>query len=239
MSAPVLELSGVSKDYRGLRPLRIERLALGAGEPVAILGLDQVTAEVFVNLVTGATLPDRGEVNVFGRSTASIADSTEWLAVVDRFGIVSQRAVLLDALSVTQNLAMPFTLDIEPAPDEIRARAEALAREVGLPESTWSRPLAELDAPSRTRVRLGRALALDPAIVLLEHPTADLPSGEVIRLGHRIRAIAGARRAAIVAATADDAFASAVADRVLALDSATGRLVERGGSWFRSRNRRR
>ena len=88
---PVLELSDVSKDYRGLRPLRIASLSVAAGERVAILGLDQITAEVFVNLATGASLPDRGDVRLFGRSTSAIADSADWLSIVDRFGIVSSR----------------------------------------------------------------------------------------------------------------------------------------------------
>ena len=76
-SGPVLELSDVSKDYRGLRPLRIANLVVLPGEHIAILGLDQVTAEVFVNLITGATLPDRGDVRLFGRSTTAIADSAD------------------------------------------------------------------------------------------------------------------------------------------------------------------
>ena len=58
---PVLELVRVSKNYQGLRPLRVAQLTVGACEQVAILGLDQHAAEVFVNLITGATLPDQGE----------------------------------------------------------------------------------------------------------------------------------------------------------------------------------
>jgi ABC-type lipoprotein export system ATPase subunit len=234
VSDPVLELTGVSRDYRGLRPLRIERLAVAAGEHVAILGLDQVTAEVFVNLVTGATVPDRGEVKLFGRPTSEIADSADWLALVDRFGIVSERAVLLDGLSVIQNLSMPFTLEIEPPPAAVQTRAEALAREVSLPENTWARPLGELDPTSRMRVRLGRALALDPAIVLLEHPTATLPRGDGVPMGRHMREVAARRGIAVVAATADEAFAAAVATRVLTLDAATGRLAEKRG-WFKRR----
>jgi ABC-type transporter Mla maintaining outer membrane lipid asymmetry ATPase subunit MlaF len=166
-NGPVVELSDVSKDYRGLRPLRIVSLAVLPGEHVAILGLDQTTAEVFVNLITGASLPDRGDVRLFGRSTAAIADSADWLAVVDRFGIVSRRAVLLDSLTVVQNLAMPFTLEIEPPSAEIRQRALELARCVGLPAAAVDHPVAELGPAGHVRVRLGRALALDPAVVIL------------------------------------------------------------------------
>jgi ABC-type transporter Mla maintaining outer membrane lipid asymmetry ATPase subunit MlaF len=235
VSAPVLELSDVSKEYRGLRPLRIARLSVAATEQIAIVGLDRAAAEVFVNLVTGTTLPDRGDVRMFGRPTTAIADSADWLAVVDRFGIVSERAVLLDALSVVQNLAVPFTLEIEPPPAGIRERAVALAREVGLPEAVWTRPVGELDGAGRLRVKLARALALDPAVVLLEHPTAAIAPDDIVPLGAHIRAIARRRGAAAVVLTADRDFADAVATRVLMLEAATGRLIARGGWWPRLR----
>lgn len=232
----VLELTDVSKNYQALRPLRVARLTVAPAEPVAILGFDQAAAEVFVNLLTGATLPDRGEVKVFERSTQSIADSAEWLALVDRFGIVSERAVLLEPLSVVQNLAVPFTLEIEPPPASVRAQAEALAEEVGLDADVWARAIGELDGTARARVRLARALALNPAILIVEHVTASVARGDVRRLGADIRAIARRRGAAIVAATADVEFAKAIASRVLILDPATGRLNAPGvGGWLRSR----
>jgi len=233
VSDPVLELSDVSKDYRGLRPLRIDRLVVGAGESVAVVGLDQISAEVFVNLVTGTTLPDRGEVKGVGKTTAASVDSAEWLAFVDRFGIVTPRAVLLDALSVIQNLAMPFTLDIEPPPADVAARAAALAREVGLPEAEWQRVVGELNDTARARVMLARAVALDPAILLLEHSSAPLSREDATACGQHVRHVASPRGASVVAATVDETFARAVAVRVLKLEPATGRFSERR-AWFRS-----
>jgi ABC-type transporter Mla maintaining outer membrane lipid asymmetry ATPase subunit MlaF len=227
-----LEFAGVTKQYGGFRPLRIADLRIAERELVAITGLDQIAAEVFVNLATGATLPDAGDVRVFGRASSAITDSADWLATVDRFGIVSERAVLLDQLTVVQNLAMPFTLDIEPPPDAERARAEALAQEVGLSPVAWTRPLTELDADAAVRVRLGRAIALDPAVLLLEHATARLTRESAAPFGAAVRAIAERRGIALVAITADEAFGRAVAARVLTLEPATGRLKERG-RWFR------
>jgi ABC-type sugar transport system ATPase subunit len=66
LTPPILEISGVSKDYHALRPLRIEHLTVIAGEHVALRGLDQTMAVLFVNLITGATLPDRGEIQASG-----------------------------------------------------------------------------------------------------------------------------------------------------------------------------
>ncbi|HEY8427917.1 MAG TPA: hypothetical protein VIL20_06060, partial [Sandaracinaceae bacterium] len=86
MADPIIELSGVSKMYGGLRPLRIRQLSIAAGEQVGLAGFDAISAEVFVNLVTGSTLPETGQVRVFGRATADITHSDEWLRQVDRFG---------------------------------------------------------------------------------------------------------------------------------------------------------
>jgi ABC-type lipoprotein export system ATPase subunit len=227
---PLVEITDLSKNCQGLRPLRIERLQVGRGDRVALLGLDQAMAETLVNLVTGATLPDRGTVTVFGRTTASIDDSADWLAIVDRFGIVSERAVLLDAFSVLQNLAMPFTLDIDPLPDEFRQRSSTLAEEVGLPNAVWSHRVADLDAAGRLRVRIARALALEPSLLLLEHASAGLAAGDAEKIGTEIRGIAQRRECAVLAATLDRRFAEAVATRVLTHEPATGRVTRAPGS---------
>jgi ABC-type branched-subunit amino acid transport system ATPase component len=90
----------------------------------------------------------------------------------------------------------------------------------------------ELDASGRARTRIGRALALDPAVLLLEHVNAGLERDAGRVLARDIRALAARRGAAAIALGADDHFAAAVAARVLALDPATGRLSERRRRWL-------
>jgi putative ABC transport system ATP-binding protein len=233
VTVPVFRLSGVIKDYRGLRPLRIESFVLEPGERTAILGLDQFSAETLVNLITGTFLPEKGDVHVFGRSTADIADADEWLATVDRIGIVTERAVLLDSLSVVQNLAIPLSLDIEPPSEDLRRQAMALGTEAGLGDNDWDRAVAELDGGGRARVLVGRVLALNPEVLLVEHVTARVPRPAVAALAETIRATASRRGAAVLALTADLEFADACADRVLTLEPGTGRLVEKGRGWLR------
>jgi phospholipid/cholesterol/gamma-HCH transport system ATP-binding protein len=231
---PVLSLSQVSKAYGGLRPLRVQQLVVAPSDIVTILGVDQPMAEVFVNLVTGASLPDAGTIEVFGSSTSSIANSAEWLAFVDRIGIVSERAVMLEGHSVIQNLVVPFSLDIEPPSPESRARAAQLAQEAGLEQAVWDQPVGPLNGLTRSSARLARALALDPAVMLLEHPTAGLDRRDVPGLARRVRSVAERRGIAVVVLTADEAFSDSLAGRVLKLDAASGRLsIVRPSRWFR------
>ncbi len=129
---PVLQISGVHKRYQSLRPLRVQELTIAAGERVAVSGFDAGAAEVLVNLVTGASLPDEGEVRVLGQSTADIAGGDEWLASLDRFGIVSPRGVLLEGATLEQNLAMPLTLQIDPVPPDDRGARRGAGAECGI-----------------------------------------------------------------------------------------------------------
>ena len=69
--SPVIRMESLVKPYGGLRPLRLRHFTLTAGERVGLAGFDQTRAEVFVNLTTGATLPEQGEVAVFGRGNAA------------------------------------------------------------------------------------------------------------------------------------------------------------------------
>lgn len=231
-SISILEIAGLVKDYHGLRPLRLERLTLQHGEQLAVLGFDAPAAEMFTTLVTGALSPDAGTIHVLGTSTASLQNSDEWLQFVDRIGIVTERAVLLDSMTVIQNLALPFTLSIEPPPENARRRAEALAVEAGLPPAMWDTAVGQLDGAFRTRVRLGRAVSLDPSVLLLEHPTAQVERSAVQRLAGDIRRAADRRRLATLTLTADEEFAQAVASTVLTWSPADGGLRSPRRRWL-------
>lgn len=228
-----LEVVGVIKRYQALRPLRIARLTVERGDGLALAGFDAAAAEVFVNLVTGAALPDEGDIRVGGRSTREIATDTEWLASLDRFGIVTERAVLLEQLSIAANLAMPFTLAIEPLAADVLARVEALADEVGLDRARLTAAASTFTAEERVRAHLARALGPGPEVLLLEHPTARLDATGAHAIGKTLKAIAATRHVGWVALTEDDRFARAAAGTRLRLEPATGEL-RAPGFWRRA-----
>ena len=233
VNGPVLEIRDLTKQYSGLRPLRIRELSLGAGERVTIGGLDAGAGELLVNLVTGASVPDQGEVRVFGARTADIANGDAWLDLLERFGIVSPRGVLLEGSTLLQNLAMPFTLAIDPVPADVAARVEALAKECGLDPDRWL-PVRAGDLPADVRVlaHLARALASGPDLIVVEHPTAEVAAEARAPLASTVARACEARRVTTLILTNDEAFAKAVAPRNLRLDGATGQLKPLRKGWF-------
>lgn len=231
--SPVLRIVDVEKRYHALRPLRLAGLEVARGERVAIVGVDGGMAEVIVSLVTGAGLPDRGEVRVLGQSTNDIAGGDDWLASLDRFGIVSDRAVLLEGATIAQNLAMPFTLQVDPMPPEVASRVATLAAECGIADAWLSRFVGDAPADVRVRTHLARAVALDPSLLILEHATAGLPGPSALDFALDVVRVTESRALTTLVLTLDESFATRVAHRALKLRPADGSLVAIGKRrWF-------
>lgn len=223
----VVQVHNLIKNYQALRPLRLASMTVEPGAVMAVMGLDAPAAEMLVGVLTGAVLPDEGEVQLFGQSTTAVSDSDAWLAMLDRVGIVTERAVLIAQFTVEQNLAMPFTLQVDPVAEERRPQLRALAEEVGLAAADLTRRVAESPAAVVTRVRLARALALEPQLLIAEHPSAVLPRDDVKRFAADVARVARTRSLAVLALTGDEAFASALGGVVLTHDAASGALKPR------------
>jgi ABC-type transporter Mla maintaining outer membrane lipid asymmetry ATPase subunit MlaF len=230
----LVQVRKVTKDYHSLRPLRVEALDLRAGQTVALVGFDGMTAEILVDLITAAIVPDAGEISVFGQPTTAIADRTAWLQTLDRFGMLTERAVLVEQFTVEQNLAIPYSLSVENLSADLRERVARLANEIGFPAADLQKQSGVLPALGRLRLRLGRALAMDPAVLLAEHPNATLSAEEAQLFGADLKRIATARAMALLVLTADADFARSAADQVFVLEPATGTLKPLSGwrRWF-------
>ena len=227
-----LVLTGVEKQYGGLRPLRVRDLRVAAGSVVMLLGFDRPAAEVFVNLITGASLPDTGEIESLGRPTSAIADGEEWLAFVERFGIVSDRIVLLEGMTVAQNLAISFDLNLEPVPPEIMTRVVPLSAEAGIEASALETRVADASPLLRAQIFLARALAFDPLVLVLEHPTANLSPEDANTFAATVAKVSARRGLTTIGLLMDEKFAKAIGGRLLTWQPATGELRERSALRF-------
>ena len=220
----LVQIRNVTKDYRSLRPLRVDSIDLHAGQTLALCGFDRMTAEILIDLITAAIVPDSGDITVFGQLTTAIADRESWLQTLDRFGLLTERAVLVEQFTVEQNLAIPYSLSVENLSADLKTQVAALAEEIGFAVSDLGRQSGVLPPLGRLRLRLGRALAMNPAVLLAEHPNATLAPDEAAGFGADLKRIVHARGMAALVLTADQDFARAVADEVLVLHPATGTL---------------
>lgn len=233
-TAAAVSLRSVVKDYRGLRPLRVQALDVGQADTTALLGVDREAAQVLVDLITGSTVPDAGHVTAFGRDTRDIADAADWLQSLQRFGLFTERTVFVEQFTAEQNLAIPLSLAVESLDEAVRGAVARLAVEVGLSEADLVRPTEALGPLQRARLRLGRTLALGPRLLLLEHPTATLAADDVPAFAATVSSVVRQRQLAALVVTADVAFARAVARTVLTLRPATGELAGESAwrRWF-------
>jgi ABC-type sugar transport system ATPase subunit len=134
--------------------------------------------------------------------------------------------VLLENMTVEENLTMPLTMALHDVDSVVRTKVAAVAEEVGLSSDQLRQPVAALSAGSRLRVRLGRALAPDPRILLSEHPNASVDAADIGRFAVEYARLVRRRGVVSVVLTADSAFASAIAQRTLTLQPATGELKQ-------------
>ena len=225
---PLVEFRDVEKQYQALRPLRLADLRVEPAAVVSIAGIDAPGAEVLVNLMTAAVAPDRGEVRLFGRSTNDIGDYESWLSMLDGLGLLTERAVLLDHCTVAQNLALPLTLQIEPIAPAVLPAVHALAVEIGLDLAVLDHRVRDAAPEVVQRVRLGRAVALNPRLVVAEHPSATLPREAVSAFARDLARVVAGRRAALLSISADREFTKALGGLALSHDPKTGALSRPG-----------
>jgi putative ABC transport system ATP-binding protein len=223
MSA-LLEITGLTKDHQALRPLRIAHLLVNPGDVMSIGGIDAEAAQTLVNLITGASLPDQGDITLFGVNTRDITDSVAWLTSLDGIGMVTSRGILIEAFSVLQNVAMSYTLDVDPIDPRVVPQAGELARSVGIDAAAFDLPAGRVPPAVQMRVHLARSLALDPKILIAEHPSAALPRDTVAAFGADLARAARSRGLALVAITADDVLAKSIGGSRFELAAATGEL---------------
>lgn len=236
MSDPLIEIAGLSKPYGHARPLRIAELRVEPADRTVLFGLDVGGAETFVHLVTGAALPDEGEVRIAGRPTRDIASGSEWLDSLDRFGLVSERAVLFEELPTMASLALPLSLSIDPMPPAVRRRVEELAAAVGLAAPRLTAPVSALSIAERMRVHLARAIAHGPTLVLLELPTARLETVEDRRVfGRTLATVSAAYGFGWLALSDDEDFARAAGGTRLRLLESGAIRRPRRWPWGRTR----
>jgi ABC-type lipoprotein export system ATPase subunit len=194
--------------------LRGVDLIVRRGEFVALMGPSGCGKTTLLNLIGATDLPSRGRLRVDGVDLAGLSDDQLADLRRDRIGIVFQFHNLIPTLTARENVELPLQFK-GVAGGVRRERALALLARVGLKERADHKP-AELSGGEQQRVSIARALANQPALVLLDEPTGDLDGAtgqEIIAL---LRDLNVRERVSLVIAT-HDASIAAQSSRVVRL----------------------
>ena len=218
MSEPTLELRGVAKAYGAVVALDHVDLRVGSGELVTLLGPSGSGKTTLLSIVAGFESPSAGEVAIRGRDVARMAPAERGV------GMVFQDYALFPHMTVAENVGYGLKVRRRPRRDRERRIAEML--ELLRLEGYGDRYPRQLSGGEQQRVALGRALAYDPEVVLMDEPLGALDRTLRVEMEQELRRIQRDLRATVVYVTHDQQEALALSDRVAIMRC--GRIVEIG-----------
>lgn len=211
---PLVSLRGISKNFGAVKALQNIDFDVYPGEVVAVVGDNGAGKTTLVKILAGDHTASSGEVFFQGEPVAihSPADSRE-LGIATVF----QDLALCDNLDVVANLFLGRELGTTALDEvEMEQRAWALLRQLSAKLPTVRIPIASLSGGQRQTVAIARSLVGDPAVVILDEPTAALgvaQTAEVLNLIERLRESG----LGVVLISHNMADVQAVADRIVVL----------------------
>jgi iron(III) transport system ATP-binding protein len=209
-----IEVSSVTTSFGDVAAVVDASLSVGSGELVAMLGPSGSGKTTLLRTIAGFERPDAGTIGIGGQ--AVVAPGVWVEPEHRRVGMVFQHGALFPHLSAAANVAFGAGS---------RERSRELLELVGLAGRASAFP-HELSGGERQRIALARALAADPAVVLLDEPFAALDPSLRESLRTEVVRILRAAGASALLVTHDQAEALSIADRLVVLRD--GRVEQEG-----------
>lgn len=215
---PIISVRGLRVAYGANEVLKGIDLAIAPGSFVALLGASGCGKTTLLRTLSGFTPAAAGSITVQGRDILPEPPERRSMAMV------FQSYALWPHMNVAQNMGYGLKLRRVPR-NEITRRVADLLQMLGL-QGYGDRSVTELSGGQRQRVALGRALAVEPKILLLDEPLSNLDARIRLQMRHEIRSIQRQLGVTAILVTHDREEAMVMADQVVILDQ--GRIAQIG-----------
>ena len=218
MGSVAVAVKGLTKSFGGEPVLQPTDLAIDGGEFVVIVGPSGCGKSTLLRLLAGLESPTAGRVSIGGRDVTEVEPAARGVAMV------FQSYALYPHLTVAQNIAFPLRMARRPKA-QIDAKVAEVARMLELEPLLGRRPRA-LSGGQRQRVSIGRAIARDPAVLLLDEPLSNLDAGLRVRMRHELARLHQRLGSTMIYVTHDQVEAMTLANRIVVM--AHGRVEQVG-----------
>ena len=199
----LLEVSGVSVTFDGFRAINNLSVQFAEAELRAIIGPNGAGKTTFMDIVTGKTKPDEGQV-IWGEKCISLLGMSESDIAMEGIGRKFQKPTVFEDQTVRQNLAMalktprgPFSVLFHKKTRANGDRIEAIAVQIGLTESL-TRIAGELSHGQKQWLEIGMLLAQEPRLLLVDEPAAGMTVEEREKTTDILREAAKTRAVVVV-----------------------------------------
>ncbi|MCU0637169.1 MAG: phosphate ABC transporter ATP-binding protein [Methanothrix sp.] len=224
MIMPLLDVSALGKSYSHSEILRGINLSLERGEVLGLIGPTGSGKTTLLRLINLLEEPTTGEILYEGRAISGRPER-ERIAVRRRMAMVFQKPVMFKA-SVIENVSFGQKMRGEHDAKEIKERAREALEAVGL-SGYEGRDANTLSGGEMQRIALARAIVLQPELLLLDEPTANLDPRSASSIDCLLKGLAGEKMTMILA-THNMLQCRRLADRVAVLVG--GRITVTGKS---------
>jgi phospholipid/cholesterol/gamma-HCH transport system ATP-binding protein len=225
-SIPVVEVRDLVMSYGSYVVMRDINFKVEKGQVMVIMGGSGCGKSTLLKYLVGLKDVTQGDVLYNGRSFAQ-ANQEEREQVQRTFGVLYQAGALWSSRTLAENIALPLEEYTNLSAAEIRELASLKLSLVGLKGFEDFYP-SEISGGMRKRAGLARAMALDPAILFFDEPSAGLDPISSRRLDELILQLRDSLGTTVVVVTHELPSVFAIADTAIFLDAETKRMLVQG-----------